>query len=135
MEVTAERIDSQNTHGTGCTLSAAIAAYLARGMERPGRGQGGQGLRHRSHPVRPGGRQRLRSDEPRVELDDDAGWFTTVTGVLIVERIPGIAGVTPPVDAGSPRTANGRESCGGPTADARHRLAAYPCILVACVSV
>jgi hydroxymethylpyrimidine/phosphomethylpyrimidine kinase len=27
----AERIDTQNTHGTGCTLSAAIAAHLARG--------------------------------------------------------------------------------------------------------
>jgi len=27
----AERITSRNTHGTGCTLSSAIAAYLARG--------------------------------------------------------------------------------------------------------
>jgi hydroxymethylpyrimidine/phosphomethylpyrimidine kinase len=26
-----ERVDTPNTHGTGCTLSAAIAAYLARG--------------------------------------------------------------------------------------------------------
>jgi hydroxymethylpyrimidine/phosphomethylpyrimidine kinase len=26
-----ERIETPNTHGTGCTLSAAIAAYLARG--------------------------------------------------------------------------------------------------------
>jgi hydroxymethylpyrimidine/phosphomethylpyrimidine kinase len=26
-----ERIDTPNTHGTGCTLSAAIAAHLARG--------------------------------------------------------------------------------------------------------
>lgn len=30
---TSERIATENTHGTGCTLSAAIAAYLARGME------------------------------------------------------------------------------------------------------
>ncbi len=28
----AERIDTKNTHGTGCTLSAAIAACLGRGM-------------------------------------------------------------------------------------------------------
>ena len=28
---TAEKIDTQNTHGTGCTLSAAIAAGLAQG--------------------------------------------------------------------------------------------------------
>jgi len=29
----AERIDTPNTHGTGCTLSAAIAAHLARGAD------------------------------------------------------------------------------------------------------
>lgn len=28
---TSPRIDTNNTHGTGCTLSSAIAAYLARG--------------------------------------------------------------------------------------------------------
>lgn len=28
---TSPRIDTKNTHGTGCTLSSAIAAYLARG--------------------------------------------------------------------------------------------------------
>ena len=28
-----ETIDSFNTHGTGCTLSSAIAAFLARGLE------------------------------------------------------------------------------------------------------
>ncbi len=31
-ELTAERIDTPSTHGTGCTLSAAIAANLARGL-------------------------------------------------------------------------------------------------------
>jgi hydroxymethylpyrimidine/phosphomethylpyrimidine kinase len=30
-EFTAERVETPNTHGTGCTLSAAIAAHLARG--------------------------------------------------------------------------------------------------------
>jgi hydroxymethylpyrimidine/phosphomethylpyrimidine kinase len=31
--VAGERIETANTHGTGCTLSSAIAAYLARGDE------------------------------------------------------------------------------------------------------
>ena len=31
----APRIDSRNTHGTGCTTSAAIAALLARGLALP----------------------------------------------------------------------------------------------------
>jgi hydroxymethylpyrimidine/phosphomethylpyrimidine kinase len=35
-EFTAPRVDTKNTHGTGCTFSAAIAAYLARGMDTPG---------------------------------------------------------------------------------------------------
>jgi hydroxymethylpyrimidine/phosphomethylpyrimidine kinase len=28
----AKRIDTKNTHGTGCTLSSAIAAGLAKGL-------------------------------------------------------------------------------------------------------
>jgi hydroxymethylpyrimidine/phosphomethylpyrimidine kinase len=32
----APRIDSANTHGTGCTLSSAIAAHLALGLDLPG---------------------------------------------------------------------------------------------------
>ena len=31
--IAGERIETTNTHGTGCTLSSAIAAYLARGDE------------------------------------------------------------------------------------------------------
>jgi hydroxymethylpyrimidine/phosphomethylpyrimidine kinase len=31
----AERIDTRNTHGTGCTLSSAIAAGLAKGLDLP----------------------------------------------------------------------------------------------------
>ncbi|ETX03230.1 MAG: phosphomethylpyrimidine kinase [Candidatus Entotheonella factor] len=30
--LTAEVVETNNTHGTGCTLSSAIAAYLARGL-------------------------------------------------------------------------------------------------------
>ena len=29
----AARINTQNTHGTGCTLSSAITAFLARGYD------------------------------------------------------------------------------------------------------
>jgi hydroxymethylpyrimidine/phosphomethylpyrimidine kinase len=32
-ELAVERVDTENTHGTGCTFSAAIAAFLARGLE------------------------------------------------------------------------------------------------------
>lgn len=31
----AQRVDTKNTHGTGCTLSAALAAYLGRGEAVP----------------------------------------------------------------------------------------------------
>lgn len=31
-ELVSERIETKNTHGTGCTLSAAVCAFLARGM-------------------------------------------------------------------------------------------------------
>ena len=34
-ELSEERVISGNTHGTGCTFSAAIAAYLALGFEPP----------------------------------------------------------------------------------------------------
>ena len=34
-QYTAERIDSKNTHGTGCTLSSAIASFLALGEPLP----------------------------------------------------------------------------------------------------
>lgn len=35
-QLTAPRRETRNTHGTGCTLSAAIAALLARGRDLPG---------------------------------------------------------------------------------------------------
>ena len=36
IELTAERVPGRNTHGTGCTLSAAIAAGLASGLDLAG---------------------------------------------------------------------------------------------------
>lgn len=32
IELKAQRIDSKNTHGTGCTLSSALASFLAQGL-------------------------------------------------------------------------------------------------------
>jgi hydroxymethylpyrimidine/phosphomethylpyrimidine kinase len=32
IELKSERIDTSNTHGTGCTLSSAVAAFLAHGL-------------------------------------------------------------------------------------------------------
>jgi hydroxymethylpyrimidine/phosphomethylpyrimidine kinase len=31
--LSAERIATRNTHGTGCTLSSAVAAFLAKGLD------------------------------------------------------------------------------------------------------
>jgi hydroxymethylpyrimidine/phosphomethylpyrimidine kinase len=33
VRLTADRIETDNNHGTGCTLSAAIASYMAKGMD------------------------------------------------------------------------------------------------------
>jgi hydroxymethylpyrimidine/phosphomethylpyrimidine kinase len=35
MELSADRVDTLHTHGTGCTLASAIASYLALGEEVP----------------------------------------------------------------------------------------------------
>lgn len=35
IELPGQRVDSKNTHGTGCTLSAAIATLLGRGLHAP----------------------------------------------------------------------------------------------------
>ncbi len=50
--IAGERIETPNTHGTGCTLSSAIAAYLARGDELLEAVREGEGVRHRGDPRR-----------------------------------------------------------------------------------
>ena len=36
LELTADRVDTENVHGTGCTLSATVTAHLAAGRDVPG---------------------------------------------------------------------------------------------------
>ena len=50
-EFTSERVETENTHGTGCTFASAIAAGLAKGMELAATVESAkeyvtQGLRH-----------------------------------------------------------------------------------------
>ena len=56
----APRVEGVNTHGSGCTLSAAIAAGLAAGLSLEGAVRQGKDYLHRamerSHPLRPGTR-------------------------------------------------------------------------------
>jgi hydroxymethylpyrimidine/phosphomethylpyrimidine kinase len=40
--ISAQRIDTPHTHGTGCVLSSAIASYLARGEDLPTAVRGGK---------------------------------------------------------------------------------------------
>ncbi|MCA1797125.1 MAG: bifunctional hydroxymethylpyrimidine kinase/phosphomethylpyrimidine kinase, partial [Geobacteraceae bacterium] len=39
MRFETERVDTRNTHGTGCTTAAALAALLARGFPLPAAAQ------------------------------------------------------------------------------------------------
>ena len=47
-DFSAPRIDTRNTHGTGCSLSAAIAAGLAQGMDVPAATARAHGWLHRA---------------------------------------------------------------------------------------
>jgi hydroxymethylpyrimidine/phosphomethylpyrimidine kinase len=59
-ELSAKRIHTQNTHGTGCTLSSAIASYLAQGNDL-------------SHAVQLGKSYISKAIEHADELDIGAG--------------------------------------------------------------
>ncbi len=52
--VTQPRIDTTSTHGTGCTLSSAITALLARGWSLPDAVRGGLDFVHRALREAPG---------------------------------------------------------------------------------
>jgi hydroxymethylpyrimidine/phosphomethylpyrimidine kinase len=46
LELRRPRLETRSTHGTGCTFSAAIAAYLARGMDVPAALEGAKEFIH-----------------------------------------------------------------------------------------
>ena len=56
-EIRRPRIDTRHTHGTGCTLSSAIAANLALGLDGPRRHRARAGLSRRRDPPRAGPRR------------------------------------------------------------------------------
>ena len=78
-----KRIDNPNTHGTGCTLSSAIASNLAKGYDLDDVRGAGQGI----HLRRPGGHAgsgpRLRSHEPYVRSERSVyGMITSTVAIL-----------------------------------------------------
>ena len=60
------RIHNPNTHGTGCTLSSAIAANLAKGYDLDAVRGAGQGVYLRGAGRHAGPGQGLRPHEPHV---------------------------------------------------------------------
>jgi len=63
-ELISERIDTKNTHGTGCTISAAIATGLAQGMDVFEAVKKGKGLYNHGYQVFSLYRWRTRADQP-----------------------------------------------------------------------
>ena len=61
-----KRIHNPNTHGTGCTLSSAIASNLAKGYDLDTVGGAGQSLHFRRTGRHAGPRARLRPHGPHV---------------------------------------------------------------------
>ncbi len=53
-ELPVERVDTQSTHGTGCTLASAIACGLAQGLELEAAVLRGQAYLHRALETAPG---------------------------------------------------------------------------------
>ena len=62
-ELSAPRLSVRHTHGTGCQLSAAITANLARGRSLAECGGGGQAVHHDRDCAWAGDRQRYGSGE------------------------------------------------------------------------
>ncbi len=61
-----KRIDNPNTHGTGCTLSSAIASNLAKGYDLDTAVEARKGLHLRSTGSHAGPRTWIRTDGSRI---------------------------------------------------------------------
>ena len=63
-EIKAPRIETKNTHGTGCTFASALATLIAQGEPVAGGRSKGKNLYHPRHPVGLSFGKRDRTDEP-----------------------------------------------------------------------
>ena len=86
-ELRRPRIETPHTHGTGCTLSSAIAANLALGPRRPRRPATGTRVSRRRDPPRARARQRPRPARPFL-----AGILVDGAELSRAERMHGLAG-------------------------------------------
>ena len=78
-----KRIDNPNTHGTGCTLSSAIASNLAKGYDLDAVCGAGQGIHLRGPGGHAGSGPRLRSHEPYVRSERSVhGMITSTVAIL-----------------------------------------------------
>ena len=84
----APRLASPNLHGTGCTLSSAIAAHIALGADLAGSGRGGQGLRARGDRTRPRREARRRSRPADPNSDPRLGRWTAPRPAVRRRRRP-----------------------------------------------
>ena len=78
-----KRIDNPNTHGTGCTLSSAIASNLAKGYDLDDVRGAGQGIHLRRTGGHAGSGPRLRPHEPHVRPEGSFyGMITSTVAIL-----------------------------------------------------
>jgi hydroxymethylpyrimidine kinase/phosphomethylpyrimidine kinase len=79
-EMKTERIETKNTHGTGCTFASAIATFLARGY-RLRSGKKGKDLHHHGHPVQFQSRKGDRSHPPFCLCPEGDGKVSGDSGI------------------------------------------------------
>ncbi len=85
-----KRIANPNTHGTGCTLSSAIASNLAKGYNLDASVGARKGLHFRLSFCHAGSGPRLRPHGPHVCTERESLWVSEQTFVqqLVQESLP-----------------------------------------------